>query len=94
MTDKRPVCVGCTKAKGYVVRFRNKTDGVYVPYASTYITGDLLECPECGAQMIEGFTDPEYGTSRSNPETVEWRKALEAKQPEYFPFSPETTDEG
>ena len=94
LTDKRPVCAKCTKEAGHVVRFRAIVNGVYVPYANTYIAGDLWECPECEVQIIEGFGDPEHGVTRSSPGTVNWRKSIEATQPEFFPFPPETTDEG
>ena len=89
MTDLRPVCVSCSAKKGKIIRFVAKTNGVYLPYAQTYITADLWECPECKTQIAEGFSKPHYPHSRGDPDTLKWR---ESEDPEFFPLAQEVTD--
>lgn len=91
MTDLRPVCVSCSGKKGHIVRLVAKVNGVYLPYAHSYITADLWECPECKTQIAEGFSRPHYPRRRDDPDTIEWRKA---EDPDFFPLAPEVTDEG
>lgn len=53
---RRPVCVRCSKITGRVVRLSTKCNGVYIPYGhESALAGDLLVCPICGAEIVEGF---------------------------------------
>ncbi len=57
-TNKLPVCVQCSKDTGRVIRFNVKQNGVYIPYGyDSALAGDLLECPLCNAEIVEGFGD-------------------------------------
>jgi hypothetical protein len=57
-TNKLPVCVQCSKDIGRVVRFNVKQNGVYIPYGyDSALAGDLLVCPVCNAEIVEGFGD-------------------------------------
>jgi hypothetical protein len=39
-----------------VVRLSTKCNGVYIPYGhECALAGDLLVCPICGAEIVDGF---------------------------------------
>ena len=54
--SKQPICVNCSKKIGQVVRLCVKRNGVFVPYGNESAqTGDLLVCPICHVEIIQGF---------------------------------------
>ena len=65
MTDKRPVCVKCSQNTKTIIRYFCVKNGIVLPYAKTYIHGDLWRCPECDSEIVEGFGDPMYGWNQS-----------------------------
>lgn len=51
MADTRTICVPCN------TRMECKKNGVYNSYAETGAqAADLWECPNCGHQIMEGFS--------------------------------------
>jgi len=59
--NKRPVCVKCSQNTKTIVRYVATQNGIVLPYAKTFVCGDLWVCPECGSEIVEGFGDPMYG---------------------------------
>jgi len=68
----RPICVECSNKLGKAVFFEPKRNGVEVRfgYYYGYFTADLWECPECGHQMIMGYSDAEVLSSK--PVEFDW----------------------
>ena len=53
MVDQRPYCVECEK------RMVCKKNGVKIPYCEGMEqSGDMYECPICGAKIVMGFGEP------------------------------------
>jgi hypothetical protein len=55
---KDPVCVKCSNKLGRVVRMYVKNNGVFIPYGRDAAqVGDLLVCPVCHVEIIQGFSE-------------------------------------
>ena len=55
---KQPVCVNCSKKLGKVVRMYVKENGVIIPYGyNSAQVGDLLVCPVCHFEIVQGFSE-------------------------------------
>lgn len=56
-----PICVLCSNRLGKAVFYKVIRNGVEVRYGYYYgyFKADLWECPECGHQIIMGYSDTE-----------------------------------
>jgi hypothetical protein len=55
---KQPVCVQCSNKLGKVIRMYVKNNGVFIPYGVDLAqVGDLLVCPVCHIEIIQGFSE-------------------------------------
>jgi hypothetical protein len=54
--NRQPVCVKCSHQLGQVIRLCVKRNGVVIPYGhDSAQVGDLLVCPICHTEIINGF---------------------------------------
>jgi hypothetical protein len=53
-----PVCVNCSKKNGKVIRLQMKKNGIFIPYGKDSAqAGDLLKCPICHFEIVQGFSN-------------------------------------
>lgn len=74
MTDKRVVCLTCSKKLGKIVRYVCEYNGYNIPYTDHGLQAtDMWKCPECGHEILDGFGEPDWCL---NYEGDSWKKYL------------------